>query len=738
MAKFNLEKEKIDLVYLWVDGSDSKWFEKKLYWQKQLGLEEIENATSDCRFHNNDELKYSLRSIEKFAPWINKIFIVTDNQIPDWLDTSNPKVEVVFHKDFIEEEYLPCFNSIALEFHLHKIPGLSEYFLLANDDMFIGRPAKKHDFYTKSGKIIERTNELEYTKEQLADAQNFIETIPVDFNKCVFWSNALMYKRFGVIPNFIDIHNVTAYKKSLIKECCEIFKDEIHKTCLQKFREGKSVERLIYSYYAAYKKELIIKKSNRNRKQKQLIERSKLNPLRWFQKLEYITLHLGKVYSPYSPECILEHKPLLFCVNDTITTQNRHRELLQKMLNKYFPQKSSFEKKEQIHICLSTDDNFALHCSSAILSIIKNADKGSYLNFYILNKELSEVNKQKIKSIATTENSRVIFRQVNENDFKSCPIPKNTHFSIETYFRIKIPTLFPNIDKMLYIDCDTITLSDITKLWNFDIKDYAACFCKDTSIGISHLTPLIGRHTYFNAGIMLINCPKWRENNIEEKCFDFIDKHSEYIKWVDQDVLNCILVNKIRFFSETWNFQYHPTYDLMSYLYKDKELNLIHYISKNKPWKTNAKCKYAKYYYKYAFQTPWKLKTLRNYLGTVVLNKFSMLKTFIQDRKIAKNLTSEVHNKRVVLWGASIYLKNLIKYHNLNAPEIIGIIDRDPGKAGKKLGRYKIYHPNSLEKLNPDEIISSVINHPKMEEFIKDELNKRHLNIKVTTEIFTK
>lgn len=738
MKKFSLEKEKIDLVYLWVNGSDPKWLEKKLFWQKQLGLEESENATADCRFHNNDELKYSIRSIEKFAPWINKIFIVTDEQIPDWLDTSNPKIEVVFHKDFIEEEYLPCFNSIALEFHLHKIPSLSEYFLLANDDMFLGRMAKKTDFYTKSGKIIERTTNLEYTKEQLADAQNFIETIPVAFNKCVFWSNALMYQRFGVIPNFIDIHNITAYKKSLIKECCEIFKDEVHKTCLQKFREGKAVERLIYSYYAAYKKELIIKKSNRNRKQRVLLERSKFNPLRWFQKLEYITLHMGKSYSPYSPECILEHKPLLFCVNDTITTQNRHRELLKKMLSNYFPQKSSFEKKEPIHICLSTDDNFALHCASSILSIIKNANKESYLDFYILNKELSETNKQKIKSIANTENSKVTFRQVNKEEFQSCPIPQNTHFSIETYFRIKIPTLFPNIDKMLYIDCDTITLSDITLLWNFDIKDYAAGFCKDTSIDISHLTPLIGKHTYFNAGIMLINCKKWREENIEEKCFDFIRKHSEYIKWVDQDVLNCILVNKIRFFNETWNFQYNPNYDLISYLYKDKELNLIHYISKNKPWKTNAKCKYAKYYYKYAFQTPWKLKTLKNYLGTVVLNKFSMLKTFVQDRRIAKLLVSEVHNKRVVLWGASIYLKNLIKFHNVNAPEIIGIIDRDPGKTGKKLGRYKIYHPNSLEKLNPDMIISSVVNHPKMEEFIKEELNQRHLNIKVKTEVFTK
>lgn len=738
MAKFDINKEKIDLVYLWCDNSDKNWSEKKAYWQKQLGLTpDTENSTADCRFRNNDELKYSLRSIEKFAPWINKIFIVTDNQIPNWLDTNNPKIEVVFHKDFIEEEYLPCFNSVALEFHLHKIKGLSEYFLYANDDMFLGRPAKKTDFFNKLGNPIERVKKLEYTKEQIQDSKNFVETISIDFNKCMFLSNVAIYNKFGIIPNFIDIHNITAYRKSLNRECCEVFSDIIHNTCIQKFRQGMCVERILMTYYTYYKKSLEKKKTASTQKQKFLLTKSRYNPLRFLNRFEYITIHLGKQYTPYAPDVILEEKPLLFCINETISTRERHRELFKKMINKYFPHKSSFEKKEQVNICLSCDDNFIIHCVSAISSIVENASCDSFLNIHFLHKSLSKKNKQAIEKVGNTKNSRIIFRQVEEKDFSDCPIPENTHFSIETYFRMKIPSLFPSIDKILYIDCDTITLGDITALWNTDITNYYAAVCQDI-ITPSHLIEFTGKHKYFNAGIMLINCKKWREHNIEAKCFEFVKNHGDKIVWVDQDVLNPVLAHNIKYFGMDWNLLYNPGYDLVSNLYKDSEINLIHYISRNKPWNTNIPAKYAKYYYKYAFKTPWKLKTLKNYINSVILTRIPMLHNIVEDRRLLNRLKNEVQNKRVVLWGASLYLKKLIKYHNLNTPEIIGIIDRDPGKSGQRMGKYQIYHPNSLKSLNPDEIISSVVNHPKMKDFISEELSKQNLDIEVNAKIFNK
>jgi len=733
MKKFNLKNEKIDLVYFWCDSNDKEWSNQRLYWQRQLNVENnIENSTDECRFRSHDELKYSLRSIEKFAPWINRIFIVTDNQIPTWLDTKNPKIKVVFHKDFIEPEYLPCYNAIALEFHLQKIPSLSEYFLLANDDMFLGRKAKKHDFYTKSGKIIERVKKLNYKKEEIENKEEFINSISIDFDRSTFLSNAAMFEHFGLIPNYSDSHNITAYKKSLIKECCEIFKEEVHKTCLQKFRTGNCIQRIIYSYYADYKNQLE-KRVFDSKQQEKIMSNNFEN---WFKKPEYITLHLGKPYSMYSPECIIKKKPLLFCVNDTIDALNRHYELFDRMINRYFPKKSSFEQ-EQVHICLSCDENYALHCTAAILSIIKNADKNAYLNFYVLNTSLIQKTKDKMSKTINTAKSNIKFIQINENDFKLCPLPKNLYFSIETYFRLKIASIFKDLDKVLYIDSDTITKGNILELWNIDITDYYAAACKDVN-NPEHMKKFIDPHKYFNAGIMLINCKKWRENDIEQKCFEFIKQYNEDIIYVDQDVLNSVLLGGIKFFDANWNAEYNPLYDLISYLYKEKEMNLIHYISRNKPWNTDVENKYAKYYYKYAFQTPWKLQTLKNYVNNVILTKFLPVKNFIDDLKIAKQLKQEVKNNRVVLWGASMYLKHLVKFFNVNSPEIIGIIDRDKNKTGTKIGRYKIYPPEAITTLAPDKIISSVVNHPKMEQYIKKELELRNLNINIDAELFTK
>ncbi len=120
---------KIDLVYLWCDGSDPKWLKKKEYWQQKYGLVNAEAAYS-CRFIQHDELKFSLRSVEMYMPWINHIFIVSDEQVPEWLDTDNPKISIVDHRDIIPEDALPTFNSNAIEACLCNIPGLSEHFFI--------------------------------------------------------------------------------------------------------------------------------------------------------------------------------------------------------------------------------------------------------------------------------------------------------------------------------------------------------------------------------------------------------------------------------------------------------------------------------------------------------------------------------------------------------------------------------------------------------------------------------
>ena len=109
----------IDLVYLWVNGEDSDWIVKLLTEKKENLTEE---AVSKCRFQDNNELKYSLRSVKKYAHCIRNIFIVTDNQIPEWLNPESERIKIIDHKDIMPESARPSFNSCAIETCLSKIP----------------------------------------------------------------------------------------------------------------------------------------------------------------------------------------------------------------------------------------------------------------------------------------------------------------------------------------------------------------------------------------------------------------------------------------------------------------------------------------------------------------------------------------------------------------------------------------------------------------------------------------
>ena len=139
----------IDLVYLWVNGNDPQWRAKR---SARIGVPERKSDVNcEGRYADNDELKYSLRSVEKYAPWIHRIFIVTDNQVPEWLDTSNPGIRIVDHTEIMPAESLPCFNSTLIEHFICRIPGLSEHFLYANDDTFINKPVTPDIFFAEDG-----------------------------------------------------------------------------------------------------------------------------------------------------------------------------------------------------------------------------------------------------------------------------------------------------------------------------------------------------------------------------------------------------------------------------------------------------------------------------------------------------------------------------------------------------------------------------------------------------------
>ncbi len=132
-----MDTYKIDIVVTWVDGDDPVWLAEKNKYSKLEQNIAAGDANAICRYRDYGILHYWFRAVERFAPWVNKVFFVTCGQKPDWLNEANPKLRLVNHQDYIPAEYLPTFQSNTIELNLHRIPDLAEHFILFNDDMFL-------------------------------------------------------------------------------------------------------------------------------------------------------------------------------------------------------------------------------------------------------------------------------------------------------------------------------------------------------------------------------------------------------------------------------------------------------------------------------------------------------------------------------------------------------------------------------------------------------------------------
>jgi Stealth protein CR2, conserved region 2/Stealth protein CR1, conserved region 1/Stealth protein CR4, conserved region 4 len=145
--------EKIDIVYLWVDGNDPVWRQKR---QSSLNRLDTENRSSiakygnvEGRYRDNDELRYSLRALERYFPDCGHVYIVTDAQTPAWLQSS-AQITIIDHKDLIPAVQLPTFDSANIESYIHRIPNLSERYFYLNDDVFFGAPVDMSHWFSQN------------------------------------------------------------------------------------------------------------------------------------------------------------------------------------------------------------------------------------------------------------------------------------------------------------------------------------------------------------------------------------------------------------------------------------------------------------------------------------------------------------------------------------------------------------------------------------------------------------
>jgi hypothetical protein len=233
----------IDIVFSWVDGTDIEFQRARA--RRMQSYVVGEGDDHEARFRQIDELRYALRSVYVFAPWIRRIFIATDSPVPYWL-ADHPKVTVVRSEEFFSDpSVLPTHNSQAVESQLHNIPGLAEHFLYSNDDMFFGRPVTPDMFFSPGG--ITRFVEAE-TRIGLGtsapERSGFENAARVNRN--------VLRERFGVTITRHLEHSAAPLRKSVLAELEREFPEEFARTAANAFRNRAdiSVTNSLYHYYA--------------------------------------------------------------------------------------------------------------------------------------------------------------------------------------------------------------------------------------------------------------------------------------------------------------------------------------------------------------------------------------------------------------------------------------------------------------------------------------------------------
>ncbi|MDH6140768.1 hypothetical protein P3T35_002778 [Kitasatospora sp. GP30] len=224
----------VDAVITWVDDNDPAWRERRA---ERLAAMSARPATGDGaeRFRNRDELRYCLRSIAMYAPWIRRVYLVTDGQCPDWLATEHPGVTVVAHRQlFADATILPVFNSHAIETQLHQIPDLAEHFLYFNDDMFLGRPVQPEQFFQGNGVPLVNLDSRVIPPGPVAADDD--EYVAPQKN-----TRALIRREHGRETSRVLSHTPYPMTRSLLAECAEVFAAELTATARSPFRSRSDV-----------------------------------------------------------------------------------------------------------------------------------------------------------------------------------------------------------------------------------------------------------------------------------------------------------------------------------------------------------------------------------------------------------------------------------------------------------------------------------------------------------------
>ncbi len=256
------------------------------------------------------------------------------------------------------------------------------------------------------------------------------------------------------------------------------------------------------------------------------------------------------------------------------------------------------QTNHEINVCISTDENYSRYAAVVIASILANAKSEDNLNFYILDGGINHESQQKILQLKAIKDCNINFVKIdNELFLDFSHIKTHGYISLPTYYRLKAASLLPDVDKIIYLDCDMVINSSLSELYSYDMEGMPLAGVSD--IKRSNVRKSL---TYVNAGMLVMDLDCIRKENIEKEFTDWTNEHFTEIKTGDQQIINEVLKGRIKLLPSTWNVQTSNFTTRSSYEVQPK---IIHYYGPQKPWKPESWNYFKWYYRKYEALTPW-------------------------------------------------------------------------------------------------------------------------------------
>lgn len=333
-------EEEIDFVITWVDGNDPTWqTERARYRAEDRETELAAWNDAPSRYRDWDLLRFWFRGVEKFAPWVRKVHFVTCGQIPDWLDTSNPKLSIVNHKDFIPKEYLPTFSSHTIELNLHRIKDLAEHFVYFNDDMYLTKPVEPKDFFIHglpcdTAVLLPVTMEQNGIRAEINDLyvinRNF-EKRRVIRQKPRNWFSPkysrLLLRTFCMMPfrlfsGFYITHLPNSYYKATFEKVWQKETKILEQTCRHRFRTSTDVNQWLMEYWQLCENRFCPRSQNVGR------------------------LYEGEMQLKEVPTVVRQKKYKMICINDSndLTDFEQTKKSIAEAFAEILAEKCSYER----------------------------------------------------------------------------------------------------------------------------------------------------------------------------------------------------------------------------------------------------------------------------------------------------------------------------------------------------------------------------------------------------------